>query len=978
MDIAKLGVSIDPTRTISGAEAVKSQLRDIGNTAARELGRLDRANEKSGRTAEKTASTTKKSFDSMVNSNRNFVRSFQSGNRVISTFMRNVTRASLATVSLAEAILMLGGAAGGTVAVLGALSSAVAGSAVAMAAQAAMAARGGVKLLGYGKAATSTALAIAGIGTAALSSVAGVEALTRAMERHKRAGAIGSASRMIGDNGMRQARGRVVGETLAIGGGGPPKLPTGPPKLPGGGPPPLPTQQVTSGLASMTSGLGRFLAMVGSAAAAIVALVAVLATLAIAVGGVMLAFKLVAQGMELAGPVQRAQMSFEALTGSTKESIRILEELRKKSRETGADLEASMTTVKKFTALGFSPDEAIKLNSSILDVAGAVGLTSTEAKELGNALAQVQAKGVVSMEELRQQIAEKGIPIIQELATKLGVSSGALVKMVSDGKVKSKELIDIFMNLEGSFSRFRGGAEKMTKTLPGALDRLKAVWADLLIDIGKPINEALAPLVNSISDLLVKLKPAAQAIGEGIGNALKVLYMAMSDGTLGQTLALALSAGIEQAAAWFVVGFVQQIHIIQTALVQGLTMAITLPIDIFVGLFTAGINLLASLLTGTLGESTATVTTGFQTGMGTAINYIATSLYNALGQAVENVVNAFMRGMMGVVNASAGAFNKMVDGARGLPGGEKLFGKKGTGAVATNNAIVLDVFTPQALPDISKIGDQIVGTGAREELAKKAAAQLEEFKKRFNNDVEDPFKPKKEIADEPKEKKEKKGRQKKEKDNRSEFQKLYDDWTNMAKQLDQIAVGIAQSMSANITDGLMSIVDGTKSVKQAFSDMATSIINDIVRQVIQMWIQIAVARLLNAVMTSAGGVAHVGGVMGGMGMASTGSTATMSGGVPTHHTGGVGSSSEAMVKVDRGETILTRSRASEIEDRLDRAKRERGGGRGDKGGGGITIVNAVDPQMVSDAIAAKPQIILNAMSRQQPQVRRIATSRERV
>lgn len=991
MDIAKLGISIDPSRAVTGSQAVVRELKTIGNTAERELGRLDRAQEKTGRSAEKTAATTKKSFDSMVQANAAFVRGISASGGSIGAFFRAVDAAAVGAAGFSSALLAHAAAAARAGAATGGLSLALTSSAGAFAAQGAAAARGATLLLGHAAAASRTALSLASIGAAALSSLPGINAMTAALSRAKAAASGPSQTRIggvsgsqVGQPSMRQARGRVIdpaeiGNVKALdsgllklgntAGALPPKFAAIPPPLGAAG----------AGVGGLIGRIGAFIAASGPMIAAVAAIAVAVGALIIAFAALKVSFDTVLAGMQAAGPVERAKISFEALTGSTKESIRILDELRKKSRETGAEIESSMTTVKKFTALGFSPDEAIKLNSSILDVAGAVGMTTTEAKELGNALAQVQAKGTVSMEELRQQIAEKGVPVIEELAAKLGVSTGALIKMVSDGKVKSKELIDIFMNLEGSFARFEGGAKNMTKTLPGALDRLKAVWKDLLIDIGLPINTALAPIVNNISDLLEKLKPMAVAIGQGIGNAFKVLYMAISDGSLGQLLAQVLMAGIEQASAWFVVGFVRSIGMIQSFLAQALAMAITLPIDLFVSLFTAAVNVIVGILTFGLTESSQTAASNFGTAMGTAGQYIAVSLYNALGQALENVANSFLNAMLNVVNVVSAGINNILNAARNIPGGEKVLGKK---SEPFKVSATMDFFTPQALPDISKIGDQLVGTGARDMLGANMTDKLGDWEKQFGGSVENPYKKKPGLDDPAKEDKGKKERQKKAKDDRTddwtddrtEFQKLYDDWTNMTKQLDNLAVGIAQSMSQNITDGLMSIVDGTKSVKQAFSDMATSVINDIVRQIIQMYIQIAVARVMNAVM-GVGGVAHTGGVIGGMGTTTTG-TATASGGVPTHHTGGMTNSAEGMVKVDRGESILTRRRSWEVEEQLQRARGAKTG-RGDGGkGGGTTILNVIDPKHVADAVAAQPGIVLNVLSKNAPQVRRIAKSKE--
>ncbi len=241
-----------------------------------------------------------------------------------------------------------------------------------------------------------------------------------------------------------------------------------------------------------------------------------MAGLALAFGGVVATYKLTMAAIDAAGPVQRMQMGLATVTGSAGQANAVITALRENALKTGSDLQASLSTSTKFIGMGFSPADAVKMNTSIQDIAGTLGLSRTAATELGNALVQVQSKGVVSMEELRQQIAEKGIPVFDELAKKMGKSTGELIDMVSKGKVPAKQLIDIFLNLEGGFAKFAGGAERATQTMPGAVDRLKAVWNDLLITMGTPINDALAPVVNKISTELLGLSATSGNLGESI------------------------------------------------------------------------------------------------------------------------------------------------------------------------------------------------------------------------------------------------------------------------------------------------------------------------------------------------------------------------------------------------------------------------------------------------------------------------------
>ena len=247
-------------------------------------------------------------------------------------------------------------------------------------------------------------------------------------------------------------------------------------------------------------------------------------------GSIALLFASVKSGLGLAGELERTGIALEALTGSGAGAKQVLDEMRASWLRTGVAIEDQAGTIQKFLALGFSQGDALKLQKNILDVAGAVGMSTSEAALLGSALAQVKAKGVVSMEELRQQIAEKGVPVIEALADKLGVAQGALIAMVSEGKVPAQTLIDLFLNMEGSFGKFIGGANRMGATFLGMLGRLRGAWRLLLADFAAPIADSLKPLISSALGLVERFRAQAVAAGKAVGDALFAAFALVKSG----------------------------------------------------------------------------------------------------------------------------------------------------------------------------------------------------------------------------------------------------------------------------------------------------------------------------------------------------------------------------------------------------------------------------------------------------------------
>lgn len=300
------------------------------------------------------------------------------------------------------------------------------------------------------------------------------------------------------------------------------------------------------GIASSVRGLMRMLSGLASKLKNLIpggGMLGPMVGIASVAGAVALLVSQISSAAQVSGGIEQTSIALEALTGSGDEAKRILDEMRATWLRTGATIEDQSGSIRKFIALGFSPDDALKLQRNLLDVAGAVGMTQEQSTLLASALAQVKAKGIVSMEELRQQIAEKGIPVFEALAAKLNVTKGALIKMVSDGKVPAEALLDIFLNMEGSFGKFVGGANRMGMTFLGLIERLKGAWKLLMAEFAAPIVDSIKPLLNRAIGMLDSFKEKAAAAGKMVGDAMLAAFAMIESG---QTLKL-LQVGLRVA-----------------------------------------------------------------------------------------------------------------------------------------------------------------------------------------------------------------------------------------------------------------------------------------------------------------------------------------------------------------------------------------------------------------------------------------------
>lgn len=204
--------------------------------------------------------------------------------------------------------------------------------------------------------------------------------------------------------------------------------------------------------------------------------------------------------------------------------------------------------------------------------------------------------------------------------------------------------------------------------------------------------------------------------------------------------------------------------------------------------------------------------------------------------------------------------------------------------------------------------------------------------------------------------------------------RLLASWKELGKNIDNAMVQISDSITTNVAGALTDLITGTKSAKEAFANMASSIVRDIVNITMKLMVQYFYAQLLGMIPGGGGflgfakkamgvSVMHSGGIVGGPSETRSVGAEVFTGAV-RYHTGGNVGKNEVPAILERGETVLTREQASSIKRRLD-------GGSGETKGNGasVTIINLTDPNAAQAEMARNPEAILNIIAAQLPKVR---------
>lgn len=238
-----------------------------------------------------------------------------------------------------------------------------------------------------------------------------------------------------------------------------------------------------------------------------------------------------AYAVKAATDFEKVRTTYGALLGDVAKGNALFEELKTFSASTPLSFDTLNAAAQNFLGAGFAADELTAKMRMLGDVA--LG-DADKFSRLSMQFNQVKTKGKAELEELKI-FAEAGIPIFDELAKMMGVSTEEIFKMTSEGKIGFEELNGVLTRLTGEGGKFHNMMQTISGTTAGnlsnALDNLKITAAEL--------GEALLPIAN---DFLQSLTGLAEWIGELDEGEKKMLLV-------GAAMAAAVGPALKLSAA---------------------------------------------------------------------------------------------------------------------------------------------------------------------------------------------------------------------------------------------------------------------------------------------------------------------------------------------------------------------------------------------------------------------------------------------
>lgn len=219
----------------------------------------------------------------------------------------------------------------------------------------------------------------------------------------------------------------------------------------------------------------------------------------------------------IAGNFENLRTTLQILYKDTAIGAKAFEEIKKFAEESVFSVEDLTNTVVKLKTAGIQPTVALlKMFADTSSVAAdSVGAL--------NAITDLYARttaGGLGLEDLNR-LADRGIPVFQILADKLGLSRLEISKI--GGTAEGAQLI--LRALESGLNdAFGGASQARLGTVNQSISAFKDSLANAADAIGQAgLNKGVSELAASMTKLVTSARPIIELIGKGLGGALKIV-----------------------------------------------------------------------------------------------------------------------------------------------------------------------------------------------------------------------------------------------------------------------------------------------------------------------------------------------------------------------------------------------------------------------------------------------------------------------
>jgi tape measure domain-containing protein len=205
------------------------------------------------------------------------------------------------------------------------------------------------------------------------------------------------------------------------------------------------------------------------------------------IAGATLAFK----AFTAAADLESTQIALRTLVGDVELADATLQKVRRLAASTPFQFPELANSTRKLIAFEESAQTVPTTLRRIGDVAAGV---QAPIEELAELYGKARVQGTLYAEDINQ-LMERGIPILQQVAKVLGVNASEVKKLASEGKITFPLLEQSFINLTSEGGKFFQMMKAQSATTNGLMSTLKDSANEIFLVIGQPLNDAFKPVL---------------------------------------------------------------------------------------------------------------------------------------------------------------------------------------------------------------------------------------------------------------------------------------------------------------------------------------------------------------------------------------------------------------------------------------------------------------------------------------------------
>jgi len=243
-----------------------------------------------------------------------------------------------------------------------------------------------------------------------------------------------------------------------------------------------------------------------------------------AIGGVFAVGTVMNWGKQIfdaAGKVEQLKISFGTMLGSAEKWNKLFADLQNEAKTTPFNMTDYAKASQLLIAMGYDAQKIIPTMRNVGDAVSAAWGNGETLLNISRALGQIQTKWKLSAEEVNQ-LAENGIWVWRLLSEAMGKSEAELMKMASDGKLLSKDILPIL--LDQMDKTFGGNMEKQAQTLNGRLSNIQDTFSNTLATLWKSVNPVFNGILTFINWIVEKISYLATEFPRLTGTIITIVW----------------------------------------------------------------------------------------------------------------------------------------------------------------------------------------------------------------------------------------------------------------------------------------------------------------------------------------------------------------------------------------------------------------------------------------------------------------------